>query len=106
MADTISNWLAHPFVADLPADLDAQLPGRLGSEQEQGGVNVARAHPGAEKTFVHFAGLGDEGVFDEADELVDLGRERRHAQLGIHGDIAHAVHTRANLLHALLKFGT
>ena len=64
------------------------------------------AHPGAEKTFVHLAGLGDEGIFDEANELVDLGRERRHAQLGIHGDIAHAVHPWANLLHALLKFGT
>ena len=67
-----------------------------------GGLNVARTHPGAEKTFVNLASLGDKGVLDEADKLVDLGRECHHVELAIHCNVAHSVNARANFLHALL----
>ena len=44
--------------------------------------------------MVNFACRVDEGLFDEADELVDLGRECHHPGLGIHDDVANTVDPR------------
>ena len=38
--------------------------------------------------MVNFACRVDEGLFDEGDELVDLGRECHHPKFGIHDDVS------------------